>query len=167
VRTAGLVLCGGFAFFSTDLTAEDSYTTEVESVEGQKLLSKSFPNGTTALTDIVVPQPSEVPAVRESVAAVSGVEAVSGPVEQGAPGTLVQATLGIEPYSTEAFDLVCRTSMNLNFNPRLEDVELKDDPELYAFLAKILDEIFARHDKKAQRHKTEKELRAEFQQLEL
>jgi len=101
-----LVLCGGFAFFSTDLTAEDSYTTEVESVEGQKLLSKSFPNGTTALTDIVVPQASEVPAVRESVAAVGGVEAVSGPVEQGAPGTLVQATLGIEPYSTEAFDLV-------------------------------------------------------------
>jgi len=101
-----LVLCGGFAFFSTDLTAEDSYTTEVESVEGQKLLSKSFPNGTTALTDIVVPQPSEVPAVRESVAAVGGVEAVSGPVEEGAPGTLVQATLGIEPYSTEAFDLV-------------------------------------------------------------
>ncbi|HEU4906560.1 MAG TPA: MMPL family transporter [Solirubrobacterales bacterium] len=101
-----LILCGGFAFFSTDLTAEDSYTTEVESVEGQKLLSKSFPNGTTALTDIVVPQPSEVPAVRESVAAVGGVEAVSGPVEEGAPGTLVQATLGIEPYSTEAFDLV-------------------------------------------------------------
>jgi RND superfamily putative drug exporter len=100
------IFCAGFAFFSTDLTAEDSYTTEVESVEGQKLLSRSFPNGTTALTDIVVPQASEVPAVRESVAAVGGVEAVSGPVEEGAPGTLVQATLGIEPYSTEAFDLV-------------------------------------------------------------
>jgi len=101
-----LIFCGGFAFFSTDLTAEDSYTTEVESVEGQKLLSKSFPNGTTALTDIVVPQASEVPAVRESVAAVAGVEAVSGPAADGPPGILIQATLGIEPYSTEAFDLV-------------------------------------------------------------
>ncbi|HZK15594.1 MAG TPA: MMPL family transporter, partial [Solirubrobacterales bacterium] len=101
-----LILCGGFAFFSTELTAEDSYTTEVESVEGQKLLSKSFPNGATALTDIVVPEAAEVPAVRRSVAAVEDVESVSGPVTDGPPGTLVQATLGIEPYSTEAFDLV-------------------------------------------------------------
>jgi len=101
-----LIFCGGFAFFSTDLTAEDSYTTEVESVEGQKLLSKSFPNGTTALTDIVVPRPGEVPAVRRAVAGVEDVEEVSGPVESGPPGTLVQATLAIEPYSTEAFDLV-------------------------------------------------------------
>lgn len=101
-----LILCGGFAFFSTELTAEDSYTTEVESVEGQRLLSKSFPNGTTALTDIVVPRASEVPAVRRAVARVEDVESVSGPVNEGPPGTLVQATLGIEPYSTEAFDLV-------------------------------------------------------------
>ena len=44
-----LILCAGFAFFSTDLTTEDSYRTEVESVEGQHLLDKSFPSGTTAL----------------------------------------------------------------------------------------------------------------------
>ena len=49
-----LVFCAGFAFFSTELTSEDSYRTEVESVEGQHLLDKSFPSGTTALTDIVV-----------------------------------------------------------------------------------------------------------------
>ena len=51
-----LVLCCGLAFFSTDLTSEDSYRTEVESVEGQHLLDKSFPSGATALTDIVVPR---------------------------------------------------------------------------------------------------------------
>jgi len=50
-----LVLCAGFAFFSTDLTSEDSYRTEVESVEGQHLLDRSFASGTTGLTDIVVP----------------------------------------------------------------------------------------------------------------
>ena len=49
-----LVFCAGFAFFSTELTNEDSYTHEVESVEGQKLVSKSFPSGATAPTDIVV-----------------------------------------------------------------------------------------------------------------
>ena len=44
-----LIFCAGFAFFSTELTSEDSYRTEVESVEGQNLLNESFPAGTTAL----------------------------------------------------------------------------------------------------------------------
>ena len=101
-----LILCAGFAFFSTDLTSEDSYRTEVESVEGQHLLDKSFPSGTTALTDVVVPEPSEVDAVRKRSQGSNGVEAVSGPVASGPPGTLVQATLEPNPYSTEAFDLI-------------------------------------------------------------
>jgi putative drug exporter of the RND superfamily len=101
-----LVFCGGFAFFSTELTSEDSYRTEVESVEGQHLLERSFPSGTTAQTDIVVKDPADVPAVRNAVAGVEDVEAVSGPVTEGPPGTLLHATLEIEPYSTEAFDLV-------------------------------------------------------------
>ncbi len=101
-----LVFCGGFLFFSTELTSEDGYTHEVESVEGQHLLSRSFPSGTTAPTDVIVPSPAEVPAVQRAVAAVNGVKAVSGPVTQGSSGVLVQATLGIEPYSTAAFDLV-------------------------------------------------------------
>jgi putative drug exporter of the RND superfamily len=101
-----LVFCAGFAFFSTELTSEDSYRTEVESVEGQHLLDKSFPSGTTALTDVVVENPAQVAVVRQAVAQVDGVEAVSGPVAQGPPGTLLQATLEPNPYSTEAFDLV-------------------------------------------------------------
>jgi RND superfamily putative drug exporter len=101
-----LVFCGGFAFFSTDLTAEDTYRTEVESVEGQHLLDKSFPSGTTGLTDVVVAQRSEVPAVQRAVTAVEGVESVSGPVAAGPPGVLVQATLEPNPYSTEGFDLI-------------------------------------------------------------
>jgi putative drug exporter of the RND superfamily len=101
-----LFFCAGFAFFSTDLTSEDSYRTEVESVEGQKLLDKSFPSGTTALTDVIVERQGDVPAVRDAVAEVEGVEAVSAPVAEGGDGTLLQATLGPNPYSTEAFDLI-------------------------------------------------------------
>jgi RND superfamily putative drug exporter len=101
-----LVCCAGFAFFSTELTSEDSYRTEVESVEGQELLDKSFPSGTTALTDVIVPQPGEVPAVKRAVEGVEGVESVTGPVASGSEGTLIQATLEPNPYSTEAFDLV-------------------------------------------------------------
>jgi RND superfamily putative drug exporter len=101
-----LICCAGFATFSTDLTSEDSYRTEVDSVEGQHLLDKSFPSGATALTDIVVPERAEVNAVRKAVAQVDGVEGVSQPVAKGQPGLLVQAILEPNPYSTEAFDLV-------------------------------------------------------------
>lgn len=101
-----LVLCGGFAFFSTNLTSEDSYRTEVESTEGQHLLDKSFPSGATALTNIVVPDRAAVAAVRRSVAGVGGVESVSAPVAEGSSGILLQATLRPNPYSTDAFALI-------------------------------------------------------------
>jgi RND superfamily putative drug exporter len=101
-----LVCCAGFASFSTELTREDSYTREVESVEGQRLVGRSFPSGATAPTDVIVPGRAEVPAARRAVAAVDEVEAVSEPVAQGPPGILLQATLEPDPYSTAAFDLV-------------------------------------------------------------
>ncbi|MBS1893946.1 MAG: MMPL family transporter, partial [Actinobacteria bacterium] len=101
-----LICCAGFAFFSTDLTSEDTYRSEVESVEGQHLLDQSFPSGTTAPTDIVVPDPADVGPVSAAVEGVAGVEAVSPPVAEGPPGTLIQATLEPNPYSTAAFDLV-------------------------------------------------------------
>jgi RND superfamily putative drug exporter len=106
-----LILCGGLAFFSTDLTSEDSYRTEVESVEGQHLLDKSFASGTTAVTDVVAPAESEG-IVRVALEEVPGVEAVTATVAKGStvPGgpeeVLVQATLKPNPYSTEAFDLI-------------------------------------------------------------
>ncbi len=45
-------------------------------------------------------------AVKGAVEGVDGVEAVSAPVATGPPGTLIQATLEPNPYSTEAFDLI-------------------------------------------------------------
>jgi putative drug exporter of the RND superfamily len=101
-----LVLCAGLGFFSTDLTTNDSYRTEVESVAGQEILSKHFPAGASAPVDIVVPREEDVPGVRRAVARAEGIEAVSGPVAQGDRGVLLQATLEPQPYSTEAFDLI-------------------------------------------------------------
>jgi RND superfamily putative drug exporter len=80
------VFCAGFAFFSTELTSEDSYRNEVESVEGQHLLDKSFPSGTTAPTDIVV----ENPATSRGDAAVEASTASRrsrGRSPKGRPGT--------------------------------------------------------------------------------
>ncbi len=101
-----LVFCAGFATFSTDLTSEDTYRNEVESVEGQDLVNKSFPSGTTGLTDVVVAEAGQVEAVRSAVAGVAGVEEVSEPIATGPPGALLQATLEPNPYSTAAFDLI-------------------------------------------------------------
>ena len=101
-----LVLCAGLGFFSTDLTTNDSYRTEVESVAGQEIVSRHFPAGSSAPADIIVPREGEVAAVRSAVARIDGVEGVSGPVAQGDRGVLVQAVLEPEPYSTEAFDRI-------------------------------------------------------------
>jgi RND superfamily putative drug exporter len=100
------VLCAGLAFFSTDLTSNDAYRTSVEAVEGQEILSKSFPAGSSAPTDIVVRDPAQVDAVAHAAEEVPGVESVSPPVAQGDGGVLLQATLVPQPYSTEAYDVV-------------------------------------------------------------
>jgi putative drug exporter of the RND superfamily len=101
-----LVLCAGLLFFSTDLTTNDSYRTEVESVEGQDLLAQSFPSGASSPADVIVREPGDVPAVTRALEEAPGVESVSPPVAEGDGGVLVQATLELPPYSTEAFDLI-------------------------------------------------------------
>jgi RND superfamily putative drug exporter len=102
-----LVMSLGLAYFSTDLTTNDGYRTKVESVEGQELLAKSFPAGSSAPTDVIVSDEADVERVSAAVARVPGVEAVGPPVARDDAGrTLVQATLTPPPYSTEAFDLI-------------------------------------------------------------
>ena len=102
-----LVMCLGLAFFSTDLTTNDSYRDKVEAIEGQELLAKSFPAGSSAPTDIIIQRGEDVEKVSAAVAAVRGVQTVSPPVATDDSGrTLIQATLTPPPYSTEAFDLI-------------------------------------------------------------
>ena len=43
----------------------------------------------------------------------------------------------------EKWDLVIRTSMNLNFNPRFENFEISDDKAFADFQQKIIDEIWS------------------------
>ncbi len=101
-----LVMCAGLAFFSTDLTTNDGYRTEVESVEGQDILAQSFPAGASAPADVIVPPGGDVEAVTSALEETDGIEAVSPPVAEGDDGVLIQATLEPPPYSTEAFDLI-------------------------------------------------------------
>lgn len=44
--------------------------------------------------------------------------------------------------TNDDWSVAVRTSMNLNENPRLESIEVSDDPTLAEFLLRIVDEIF-------------------------
>ena len=44
--------------------------------------------------------------------------------------------------TNDTWSVVVRTSMNLNENPRLENIEVTDDPEFAAFMLAVVDEVF-------------------------
>lgn len=46
----------------------------------------------------------------------------------------------------DEWEIAVRTSMNLNENPRLENIEISDDPQLCGFLTSVVDSIFAEQD---------------------
>ncbi len=100
-----LVLSLGLLNFDDGLTSGNGFRDEVEAVAGQQLLAQSFPSGANAPTDIIVPDPARVDAVRAAVADAPGVSEVR-PVKRGEDGVLLAAVLEPDPFSTEAFELI-------------------------------------------------------------
>lgn len=43
----------------------------------------------------------------------------------------------------DAWKVVIQTSMNLNHNARLENIEISDDPELFGFMEEVVEAIFS------------------------
>ena len=99
------VMAIGLVDLNSDLTSGNGFRNDVESVQGQELLSEAFPGGTNAPTNVFVTDPADVRPVREALRGAPGVAQV-GPVESGPPGTNIQVILDRDPYSTEAFDLI-------------------------------------------------------------
>ena len=99
------VMALGLTTFDTNLTSANSFRGDVEAVQGQELLAESFPAGSSAPTDVIVPDAARVPAVVAALRRAEGVSAIA-PVEEGPPGVRLAVTLEPDPYSTEAFDLV-------------------------------------------------------------
>ena len=96
----------GVLTIDTGLTQADAFRDEVESLEGQDLLSQSFPAGASAATEVIVPRGGDVEAVTTALEGAEGVAQVLPTDIAGPPGTLVNVVLEPEPYSTEAFDLI-------------------------------------------------------------
>src|SRR3954452_509134 len=104
-----LIMALGVLNFSTGLTQGNQFRDSVESIEGQHLIARAFPSGTTAPADIVVPGGGDVEAVARAAQGVEGVAAVPArPVAQDDGATQLAAFLAVDPYSTAAYDVVPR-----------------------------------------------------------
>jgi putative drug exporter of the RND superfamily len=100
-----LVLSLGIFAFDSGITQQEDFRSDTESVRGQELVAASFPAGSSAPTDVIVPDPAKVPAVVAALDALPEITAVR-PLESGPPGTRLAVTLQPDPYSAEALDLV-------------------------------------------------------------
>jgi putative drug exporter of the RND superfamily len=104
-----LVMAAGLANFSTGLTQGNSFRDDVESIAGQELIAQAFPSGQSAPTDIVVPRDEDPAAVVRAGQRVEGVARVlPRPVGQNGEYVQLSAFLELDPYSTEAYEVVPR-----------------------------------------------------------
>jgi putative drug exporter of the RND superfamily len=100
-----LICAAGLSAFNPNLSQSETFIGKVESVEGGELLAKSFPSGTSAPTQVVVPDAARAAGVASALGSVEGV-AAANVTATGDAGALVAVTLTEDPYSTEAEDLI-------------------------------------------------------------
>ena len=100
-----LALSLGVLTLDSNLTTGNAFRGEIESVEGQNLLERSFPAGASAPTTVIVTDPAQLEAVLAAAEAAPEVAAVGG-VQEGEPGALFTITLTEDPFSDAGFALV-------------------------------------------------------------
>ncbi|MDO9352842.1 MAG: MMPL family transporter [Solirubrobacteraceae bacterium] len=100
-----LVCAGGLTQFNPNLSQNDTFIGDVESVEGGDLLAKSFPGGTSAPAQVVVRDPAKVQSVVTALSASKEIgKAV--PIAEGEDGAVIDATLNEDPFSIEGQDAI-------------------------------------------------------------
>ena len=97
-----LVLSLGTLTLDTSLTTANAFRGEIESVEGQRLVERSFPAGATAPTTIIVTDTARLDAVVAAAERAPEVAAV-GRAEIGGPGALFTVTLREDPFGEAGF----------------------------------------------------------------
>ena len=100
-----LAMCFGLFAYDDGLTSSNGYVDEVEAVQGEELIAKSFPGGSNVPTEIVVGDPAKAQRVIDAVGRVDGVASVRQ-VDGAKDGVLLNAVLAEEPYSPSAFNLI-------------------------------------------------------------
>jgi RND superfamily putative drug exporter len=97
------VAASGLTQLDADLSDSGQFRTEVEALEGQELLARSFPGGTSSTTDVWVPGADQARA-DEIVAELSSADELiaTATVEQVSDdGALVALALTLDPYDSE------------------------------------------------------------------
>jgi len=97
----GVVALGALTL-DDNVTTANAFRGDVESVQGQKLIDRSFPSGASAPTVVLVTDPAQLNAVR-AAAADSAVVASVGEPETGAPGTRFDVTLDADPFGEDGY----------------------------------------------------------------
>jgi RND superfamily putative drug exporter len=97
-----LALSLGSLTLDSSLTTGNAFRGEIESVEGQTLVERSFPAGASAPATVVVTDPARLEAVRSAARNAPQV-AAAGRVETGEPGALLTVTLARDPFSEKGF----------------------------------------------------------------
>jgi RND superfamily putative drug exporter len=100
-----LAMALGWLNLDTGLTQTNNFRNDVESVEGQQLLERAFPAGSSAPAYAIVPDPEEAAGVAEALASQDAVAKVRLGRE-GPPGQLLQITLADDPYATSTYDQI-------------------------------------------------------------
>ena len=101
-----LVLAANLVNLDTGLTSGNSFRGDVESVEGQKVVSRNFPAGSSAPTDVIVPDASKAPAVARALQQQRDLVSQVAPPVQGPPGSRITVVLQGDPYATTTLDQV-------------------------------------------------------------
>jgi len=97
-----LALTLGTLTLDSNLTTANAFRGEVEAVEGQKLVERSFPAGASAPTTVIVTDPAKLAAVLAAAGDATEVVGV-GRAQTGAPGALFTVTLTEDPFGEEGF----------------------------------------------------------------
>ena len=112
--TTALVLgicCFGLLSYNTTLTSADDFRSDVESVQGQELISRAFPAGSSAPTNVIVPASVDQAKVVAALKDTPGVSMVRK-VGTGEPGVLYDVTLKDPPYSSTAYAVIDELRVN-------------------------------------------------------
>jgi len=119
-----LVLCLGLTQFNDNLTQQNSFRGEVESVQGQKLIDANFPQaaGVSGPVNVVVTDPAKVDAVRAKLAADKGVISSVAPVStelRSGQNTVFNAILAQNPYAQKSYSDVKQLRADLANDPQI------------------------------------------------
>lgn len=99
------ILAFGLVRLDTGLTPQQGFRGKVDSVEGQKLLAKSYPAGASAPATVVVRPADRAREVREAARKVGDTSRI-GPIEKRGGVARFDVTLASGPYSQKSFGAV-------------------------------------------------------------